>query len=180
MPTAAVVQPEVEYSDLADSGVHREAVEALTRAQAAAFLVRAFNLPPGRDAGFEDVAPGSVFRSYIDSLAAAAVTRGCAVAPARYCPNRAVTRAEMASFLHQALSGPTVEISWVDLRCPMTDVICRGLLVQLDGDWEPATRRMVCVTDGQPASLETFTEGHSPDRWPPPHPAPKSQIAEVA
>ena len=231
MPTAAVVQPEDEYSDLADSGVHRQAVETLaadgvfggtecapgrfcpdaplarrtmavwlvrvldsgdpddsgsirfadvepgdpwaahierlaelrvthgcfiwprrfcpdqvvTRAQAAAFLVRAFNLPPGQDAGFEDVAPGSYFRAYIDSLAAAGVTRGCADAPARYCPHRAVTRAEMASFLHRARSTPPVEISWADLRCRVTDVICRGLLVHLDGDWEPTTHQMVCV-----------------------------------
>ena len=148
---------------------------AVTRAEAAAFLVRGFNLPPGQDAGFEDVASGSVFRSYIDSLAAAGITRGCAIAPARFCPDRAVTRAEMASFLHRARSAPTVEISWVDLRCLVTDVICRGLLVQLDGEWAPAPdglgRWLECVVDGQAVTREVFTEGHTPGSWPPPHPS---------
>ena len=144
----------------------------VTRAQAAAFLVRGFNLPPGQDAGFEDVAAGSVFRSYIDSLAAAGITRGCAIAPARYCPDRAVTRAEMASFLHRARPERAVWISWVDgplvplvTGCPLVmDVICRGLLVQLHGDWEETTHWLDCVVDERRASSESFTVEQPSDR----------------
>lgn len=268
MPAAAVVQSEVVYSDLADAGVHRDAVEALaadgvldgtecapgwfcpdapltrrtmavwlvrmldgddpdtggttrfadvaeddrwaahierlaelrvtrgcligparfcperavTRGQMAAFLVRGFQLPPGPDTGFEDVAPGNVFRADIDALAAAGITRGCAVAPARYCPDRAVTRAEMASFLHRARSrvqAPTVHISWIDrvwgpaTGCPLvTNVVCRGLLVELDGHWEPVPHWLVCVIDEEPVSAEIFQRGQAPapGTWPPPHP----------
>ena len=148
---------------------------AVTRAQMAAFLVRAFHLPPGVDAGFEDVASDSTFRADIDSLAAAGITFGCAAGPpARYCPDRAVTRAEMASFLHRARVRPTVQISWVDLGiatgCPL-DVVCKGLLVELDGDWESTTHRLQCVVDGRLVSREVFTEGRTsiPGPWPPQH-----------
>ena len=148
---------------------------AVTRAQMAAFLVRAFHLPPGVDAGFEDVASDSTFRADIDSLAAAGITFGCAAGPpTRYCPNRAVTRAEMASFLHRARVRPTVQISWVDLGiatgCPL-DVVCKGLLVELDGDWESTTHRLQCVVDGRLVSREVFTEGRTsiPGPWPPQH-----------
>ena len=81
---------------------------AVTRAQAAAFLVRGFNLPPGQDAGFEDVASGSDFRPDIDSLASAGITRGCAIAPARYCPDRAVTKRPAAPEDATMRSPPTL------------------------------------------------------------------------
>ena len=147
--------------------------QAVTRAQAAAFLVRGFRLPPGADAGFEDVDPGSIFRPYIDSLASAGITVGCAAGPpARYCPDQAVTRAQMASFLHRARperTERTVRISWVDgplvTGClPVMDVICKGLLVQLHGDWEQTTHWLDCVVDERRASSESFTAAQPSDR----------------
>ena len=75
----------------------------VTRGQMAAFLQRAFNLGPGRPARFVDVAPTSVFAASIDTLAAARVTAGCATDPPRYCPQKAVTRGQMATFLARAL-----------------------------------------------------------------------------
>ena len=135
----------------------------VTRAQMAAFLVRGFRLPPGAGAGFDDVDPDSIFRPYIDSLASAGITVGCAAdPPARYCPNKAVTRAQMASFLHRARPDRAVRISWVDgplvTGCPwVTDVICRGLLVQLQGDWEQTKHWLDCVVDERRASSESFT-----------------------
>ena len=74
----------------------------VTRGQMAAFLVRAFGLPPGPPAGFTDVATDNVFATHIDALAAAGVTAGCATQPDRYCPNKPVTRAQMATFLARA------------------------------------------------------------------------------
>ncbi|MGH8911861.1 MAG: S-layer homology domain-containing protein [Acidimicrobiia bacterium] len=76
--------------------------DVVTRGQMAAFLARAFGYPtaPG---SFVDVA-GSVFVSNIGALAAAGVTKGCdPPANTRFCPDRAVTRAEMATFLARAL-----------------------------------------------------------------------------
>ena len=48
---------------------------------------------------------GSVFEADIEWLAAAGITRGCnPPANDRFCPNDAVTRGQMAAFLHRALS----------------------------------------------------------------------------
>ena len=47
--------------------------------------------------------PSSVHAAAIDALYAAGITRGCSTRPLRYCPNNAVTRAQMASFLTRAL-----------------------------------------------------------------------------
>lgn len=54
---------------------------------------------PGR--GFIDI-DGSTFEIDIAWLAESGITRGCADAE-RYCPNAAVTRGQMASFLSRAL-----------------------------------------------------------------------------
>ena len=69
----------------------------------ASFLVRAFKLPQAQTpAGFADT-EDNVHAANIDTLAAARITVGCATNPLRYCPNQAVTRAQMATFLHRAL-----------------------------------------------------------------------------
>lgn len=74
----------------------------VTRGQMATFLVRAFDLPPGPAAGFADVAATNVHAPDIDALAEAGITAGCDTRPARYCPRKAVTRAQMATFLARA------------------------------------------------------------------------------
>ena len=76
---------------------------AVTRAQMASFLVRAFNLDPVPPAGFEDTA-GSVHAANIDALYAAGITIGCSTDPLLYC-NRPTTRAHMATFLHRAITS---------------------------------------------------------------------------
>ncbi len=76
--------------------------QPVTRAQMASFLARALSLPPAPSAGFTDTL-GNTHQANIDALAAAGVTKGCANDPARYCPERPVTRAEMATFLSRAL-----------------------------------------------------------------------------
>ncbi len=76
--------------------------EAVTRAQMAAFLVRALGLPPGTSE-FSDSA-ASVFVADIGALAEAGITKGCnPPANTRFCPDEAVTRAQMAAFLRRAL-----------------------------------------------------------------------------
>lgn len=74
--------------------------DSLTRAQMAAFLVRAFDLPPAGDAGFSDT-NGHLFADEIDRLAGAGITFGCG--GANFCPNEVVTRGQMAAFLARAL-----------------------------------------------------------------------------
>jgi hypothetical protein len=115
------------FVDVAPGSVHEPAVEALrrdgisdgcakdpprfcpydplTRAQMATMLAEAFDLPPGEESRFTDVAAGSAHAEGIDRLVAAGITRGCQQPgqPATYCPNRDVSRAQVASFLIRAL-----------------------------------------------------------------------------
>jgi len=71
----------------------------MTRGQMAAFLVRSFKLPTTTRDFFTDDAK-SIFRHDINRLAASGVTAGCG--GGRFCPNRTVTRGEMAAFLLRA------------------------------------------------------------------------------
>ena len=76
---------------------------SLTRAEAATLFRRAFDLPPapGLDR-FVDVSADSVHAASIAALAHAGITRGCK-SGGRFCPDRAVTRAEFATLLSRAL-----------------------------------------------------------------------------
>ena len=79
---------------------------AVTRAQMASFLARALKLPAAARDYFTDTA-GSVHRDSINRIARAGITLGCnPPANDRFCPRRAVTRAQMASFLARALKLP--------------------------------------------------------------------------
>jgi hypothetical protein len=51
---------------------------------------------------FGDVDPGNIYYQFIEALAASGVTSGCDLVP-NYCPDRPITRAEMAVFLAKAL-----------------------------------------------------------------------------
>lgn len=80
--------------------------DVVTRAQMAAFLVRAYHLTDnGGGNTFRDD-DGSIFETDIAKLAAAGITRGCnPPANTEFCPAAAVTREQMAAFLHRAVSG---------------------------------------------------------------------------
>jgi hypothetical protein len=69
----------------------------VTRAQMASFLDGALSLADAGDQGYEDVPTDHVHAGTIDRLTAAGIVEGCA--PGRYCPEEAVTRAQMGSFL---------------------------------------------------------------------------------
>ncbi|MET0566680.1 MAG: hypothetical protein ABW021_09590 [Acidimicrobiia bacterium] len=76
----------------------------LSRGEMAAFLVRAMGyVDDGGGNRFVDD-DASVFESAIDKLAAAGVTQGCnPPLNDRFCPERRVTRGEMAAFLVRAM-----------------------------------------------------------------------------
>ena len=85
-------------------------VRAVSRAQTASFLVRAFEVEPAASAGFADT--GGTHETNVDALAAAGITKGCAADPLRYCPDQPVTRAQMATLLVRALDrlhGPAAD-----------------------------------------------------------------------
>lgn len=76
--------------------------DQVTRAQMAAFLVRAMGYTDRGSTDFTDD-DGSVFEADIEKLAAAGVTTGCSTT--EFCPDDAVTRGQMAAFLRRALGG---------------------------------------------------------------------------
>jgi hypothetical protein len=77
--------------------------EPVTRAQMAAFLVRAFGLPAPLSADRFTDDDGSVFEADIQTVAAYGIARGCnPPANTAYCPDEQVTRAQMAALLHRA------------------------------------------------------------------------------
>lgn len=80
----------------------------LTRAQAAAFLVRAFGLSGGAEVDFLDD-DDSPFEGVIETLAAAGVTRGCnPPLNDRFCPDEPLTRGQMAAMLRRAYTATGV------------------------------------------------------------------------
>ena len=73
----------------------------ITRGEMAAFLVRAFDLPESSGDSFSDD-DWSLFEADIAALEASGVTSGCGTG--RFCPDRPVSRQEMAAFLIRALA----------------------------------------------------------------------------
>ena len=72
----------------------------VTRAETATFLARVLDLQKPNTVRYSDVSPNSSHAGGIEAIARAGVTNGCGPASANtYCPDRPVTRAEMASFL---------------------------------------------------------------------------------
>ncbi len=83
---------------------------SVTRAEMAAFLVRSLGLTEALDDPFTDD-DDSVFESDIEKLVAAGITRGCNPKGdgTLFCPNKPVTRGEMAAFLSRALDLPSAK-----------------------------------------------------------------------
>lgn len=76
--------------------------QVVTRQQMASFIVRALDLAPAPDNAFVDD-DGSIHEGDINSLATAGITKGCnPPTNDRFCPEKAVTRGEMAAFLVRA------------------------------------------------------------------------------
>ncbi|MFP3881785.1 MAG: hypothetical protein ACLFWH_05650 [Actinomycetota bacterium] len=78
------------------------------RGQMAAFLSRALDLPSSTANHFTDD-DRSTFEGDIDAIADADITKGCnPPSNTLYCPNRDVSRGEMAAFLRRANNLPAV------------------------------------------------------------------------
>lgn len=76
----------------------------VTRGEMAAFLDRALDLGESASERYFTDIDDSIFADSIDRLAAAGITYGCnPPANSRFCPDQAVSRGEMATFLDRAL-----------------------------------------------------------------------------
>lgn len=86
----------------------------VTRAQMATFIARAVGLAPVVSNRFDDVDPRSLHAGAINALVAAGIAQGCA--EGRYCPDDAVNRGQMATFLSRALQlAPRSDVKFVDV-----------------------------------------------------------------
>ena len=74
----------------------------VTRAEMAAFFVRALDLPPPAEPDHFVDDDDSMFEANIDSLFEAGITNGCSAD--RYCPTANVTRGQMTAFLYRAFA----------------------------------------------------------------------------
>ena len=102
MQTAEGVRVEDEMMVRRD-GTQFCADKGVTRGQMAAFLVRAFGLSDDGGGDLFDDDNDSIFENDIDKLATAEITLGCnPPANTNFCPDKTVTRGQMAAFLHRA------------------------------------------------------------------------------
>jgi subtilisin family serine protease len=82
--------------------------DSVTRGQMAAFLLKgkygaAHTPPPATGTVFADVPAGHPFAAWIEELSALGITGGCG--GGNYCPEDAVTRAQMSAFLLKTKEG---------------------------------------------------------------------------
>lgn len=132
---------------------------AVTRAEMASFLARAFKLKEAHPAGFTDTAD-SDHAADIDALAAAGITVGCKTGPLQYCPAKDVTRAELATFLARATG--LVETPDGDLAVPLLGA---GEAVAFLSDRGEGLEWFVVDGVGSPA--RQLTEGLVAFEWSP-------------
>ena len=107
---------------------------------------------------FTDVLTSNQFYFFVESLFHSGVTGGCG--PGLYCPNSAVTRAQMAAFLLKAEHGP----SYVPPVCTpgvFTDVACPSLFA----DWI------------EQLAAEGITAGCAPGLYCPDNPVTRAQMS---
>ena len=108
---AAVVSPAVDLVDVADGCISEGCWDPISRREMAGLVVEVL-IDVGRaelrgHAGrFEDVDATDPWAGHIEAFAALGITDGCSREPARYCPDRPVTRGQMAVFLARAFDLP--------------------------------------------------------------------------
>jgi hypothetical protein len=154
---AAVFAVQVDFAD-AGSGPFRDAIDTLarngissgcgggnfcpsapvTRAQMAVFLLKAEHgpgyVPGGFGQPFIDVPPGSFAADWINQLYFEGIASGCA--PNYYCPDAAVTRAQMAVLLLKTEHGssfvpPSCTGVFADVECSPTPAFAVDWIEQL-------------------------------------------------
>lgn len=153
----------------------------LSRGQMASLLVRALDLPPSTANPFVDD-EGNTHERNIAALAAAGITHGCD--EDRFCPDRTVTRQEMASFLARALDLPAPQ-NMPEIPGEVLDELAgpdwptgpgaegwRPLVEAYfePGDVDRAIRIMACESNGDPRARNPWSGAsglfqHMPRYW---------------
>ena len=158
--------------------------QTVNRQQMAAFLARALDLPPTTTDYFTDD-NGTLFENDINRLAEARITTGCNPPDSdRFCPQRNMTRGQMAAMLARAFSYPTstqdrftddnghlfeadiqrIAAQGVTLGCnpPTNDKFCPDALVTRDAMASFLTRALNYTPTTPPARCPTLP---ADDAW---------------
>ena len=106
---------EAEIEALAASGVTNGCGDgafcpdgSVTRAEMAAFIIRALGESPSSGNAFSDVPSNAWYAGYVNRLAELGITNGCTAD--RFCPSDPVSRAELAVFLVRAVDASTATV----------------------------------------------------------------------
>jgi hypothetical protein len=121
----------------------------LTRGQLASILVRALDLEPVGQARFDDTA-GHPHEATIATLAGHGITQGCS--ETSFCPDRSITRAQVATLLANAFELPAATSQHFDDAGP----------THVDGINRVAEAG---ITSGCSARLTSFCGGDEVLRW---------------
>jgi hypothetical protein len=106
--------------------------ESVTRGQMAVFLVASLGGAPAACTGrFTDVPIDNPFCGFIEKLAADGITGGCS--ESNFCPDDPVTRGQMAVFIETALGNPTNTCTARFSDVPLSDSFC-GFIERLASD----------------------------------------------
>ena len=149
--------------ELPEDGTFRP-LEPLTRLEMAALLVGAFPALSEKEEPvgvFSDVPTAWKEAGAVEGILDAGVTLGCSQEPRSFCPDRPVTRAQMASFLVRALRSPPGDADRVPL--PGSGVPVRmARAVWPSGNFQAALYRALLLElgyeVGNPAGLELGPE----------------------
>lgn len=155
--------------------------QIVTRGQMAAFITRALNLPNTGEDSFADDS-GHIFESAINALAAVGITLGCnPPANTNFCPEREMTRGEMAAMLARAFEySPSSEDRFADDNNHLfEDAINRIAAAGVTLGCNPPANDRFCPDDriarDQMATFLTRAMGLTANR-PPPRPVPVVQV----
>jgi hypothetical protein len=148
----------------------------VTRGQMAAFLARALSLPPSDVDFFGD--DSGVFEAAANRIAAAGITLGCnPPTNDRFCPDREVTRGEMAAMLARAFDYPSSSVDRFidDSDTVFEEAINRIAAAGVTSGCNPPAGDRFCpddaITRDQMATFLTRALGLTANRHPPrPHP----------
>lgn len=106
----------------------------VTRAEMAAFFVRALGLTSTDGATDFTDDDGSIFEGDIEKLSAAGITRGCnPPANDEFCPDDYITREQMAAFFHRAIDG-WFNLSIAHINDHHSHLEASGVSLILDGE----------------------------------------------
>lgn len=101
----------------------------LTRGEMATLLIRAVGRDPASSNPipyFADVPPSHLFFAWIQKLYELGITSGCAVNPLMFCPDRPVTRGEIAAFTTRGRYGSATPFAYSTVPyftdVPATDI----------------------------------------------------------